>query len=420
MLLIVDEAHNLGLRLLEEVRMITNLVRDGQPRVRLVLAGGPKLEERFTSPKLESFNQRITARCYLHGFSGDETAGYVRSRIAAVGAQLDSVFTSDALGAVHQATDGIPRLVNQVCDHALVMAFAGGKHLIDAAGIEEAWADLQQLPGPWQTGPVASQDSAVVEFGALDDDAPTFDTTESAATVDQDFTAAPDEAPLVVTGAFDSFQPPAAAADSELDSVAETEAPAYQAAAEPTRDPFQETFEEEVVVVDRTTVRESIIFAGRPRVQSAEGQALAAALQNANTSYGDAHESAEVVVEPEVDEALADESPVATDAGADEGLVATSQMFEYTVFEPHNVSDLALQTLCEVNIAMGELDERAETEPEAPTVKLVEHRPTRQDDRSIIIVDADADKPAGGSSAAGSGSPHRVEYQELFAQLRHG
>ena len=65
LLLIVDEAHALPLRLLEELRLITNLVRNGQARVRLVLSGSPQLEERLASPKMTSFNQRVTARCYL-------------------------------------------------------------------------------------------------------------------------------------------------------------------------------------------------------------------------------------------------------------------------------------------------------------------------------------------------------------------
>ena len=81
LLLLVDEAHTLPLRLLEEVRLLTNLVRDGQSRVRLVLAGGMALEERLASPKLESFHQRIAARCYLQPLTRDETIYYVQEQI---------------------------------------------------------------------------------------------------------------------------------------------------------------------------------------------------------------------------------------------------------------------------------------------------------------------------------------------------
>ncbi|HVW36553.1 MAG TPA: AAA family ATPase, partial [Pirellulales bacterium] len=146
LLLLLDEAHTFPIRLLEEVRLITNLVRHGQPRVRLVLAGSPVLEERFASPRLEAFSQRIASRSYLEPFDYAQTRQYVIAQLAAVGGEAESIFTSDALDAVYRATDGVARLVNQVCDHALMLALAGGRRQLTAAGIEEAWADLQQLP----------------------------------------------------------------------------------------------------------------------------------------------------------------------------------------------------------------------------------------------------------------------------------
>ncbi len=171
LLLLVDEAHTLPLRLLEEIRLITNLTREGLPRVRLVLAGGPQLEERFTSPKLATFQQRIAARCYLHPLPHDETCEYVRRRIATAGEQCDAIFTADALTAVHRVTEGIPRLINQVCDLALLMAAAGGKFTIDGAGIDEAWSDLQQLPAPRRIDEGVERAGAhVIEFGQLDDE----------------------------------------------------------------------------------------------------------------------------------------------------------------------------------------------------------------------------------------------------------
>src|SRR5436190_14400610 len=153
LLLLVDEAHMLPLRLLEEVRLLTNVVRDGKARVRLVLVGGMALEERLTSPKLESFHQRIAARCYLQPLGRDETIYYVQEQIRRCGAKADGLFTGDAQASVYTATDGIPRLINQVCDHGLILAALGGHRRIDAAGIEEAWADLQQLPVPLHEPP---------------------------------------------------------------------------------------------------------------------------------------------------------------------------------------------------------------------------------------------------------------------------
>ncbi|MEX2140830.1 MAG: AAA family ATPase [Pirellulales bacterium] len=175
MLLLIDEAHSLPLKLLEEVRLITNLVRGGQPKVRLVLAGSSALEERFTSPKLDAFNQRISARCYLQAFDRNETREYVKAQIEWAGGQSETLFANEALDGIYQATQGVPRLINQVCDHALLLACAAGAPSLDKASIEEAWADLQQLPTPWNRESSAAesdtrQGGEVIEFGILDDE----------------------------------------------------------------------------------------------------------------------------------------------------------------------------------------------------------------------------------------------------------
>lgn len=175
MVLLVDEAHTLPLRLLDEIRMITNLVTGGDPRTRLVVAGGAVLEERFGSPKLESFSQRIVARCYLESFHREETRAYIHAALGAAGRDGEEVISSEACHAVYQATDGVPRLVNQVCDYALLLACAAGRKQIDRAVIEEAWADLQQLPTPWNDGSdEAAPESGIIEFGGLDDEPESF------------------------------------------------------------------------------------------------------------------------------------------------------------------------------------------------------------------------------------------------------
>ncbi|NLE37402.1 MAG: AAA family ATPase [Pirellulaceae bacterium] len=169
LVLLVDEAQTLPTRLLDEIRLLTNLAEAGESRVRIVLAGSPSLEERFASPKLESFSQRLVARCYLEPFSRAETEQYVRAQIEAAGGDAVRLFSTEAATAVHRATDGVGRLVNQVCDHALVLAYADGNATVDARRIEEAWADLQQLPTPW-TEEADSDAPDIIEFGGLDDD----------------------------------------------------------------------------------------------------------------------------------------------------------------------------------------------------------------------------------------------------------
>ncbi|MFV1969270.1 MAG: ExeA family protein, partial [Pirellulaceae bacterium] len=272
MLLIVDEAHTLPLRLLEEIRMITNLVRDGLPRVRLVLAGGPRLDERFASPRLESFNQRVAARCYLQSVHREESDNYVRRQINQACGIADNIFTEDAYRAVYQATDGIPRLINQVCNHTLTMACEAGSRTVDAARVEEAWADLQQLPTPWHEATVeADAGKAIIEFGDLDShgaepgDSEIPDTYSGAAVSgDADLaTGAFETTELVVSdtpGAtileFDAcgtdFEvEPEVAAEMEMAEAPEPE-PEPEPQIEPVRteNPFDVVYDEEEVVVD--------------------------------------------------------------------------------------------------------------------------------------------------------------------------
>ena len=179
MVLLVDEAQALPLRLLDEVRALTNLVHEDQPRVRLVVAGNRLLEERFASPKLESFSQRVVARCYLESLNRTETQEYIHALVAAVGAKGPRLFPAESCNSVYKATDGVPRLINQVCDHALLLACAGGKRQVEPGLVEEAWADLQQLPTPWNEQ--SDSDRNIIEFGGLDDEPADAAKTDAAA-----------------------------------------------------------------------------------------------------------------------------------------------------------------------------------------------------------------------------------------------
>lgn len=170
-LVLVDDAQCVGLRLLDELRALTNLGRAGLPLVRLVLIGNRLLEEHLSHPRLESLSQRVTARCYLESLPRHETQQYIQTRVGYAGGNGPALFPEAACAAVHRATDGVARLVNQVCDHALLLAAARGQSAIDPALVEEAWTDLQQLPTPWNEDASAAP-AGNIEFGALDDDEP--------------------------------------------------------------------------------------------------------------------------------------------------------------------------------------------------------------------------------------------------------
>jgi len=171
LVILCDEAHTLPQRLLEELRLLNNVVRNGESKIRLLLVGNPSLDERLAHPKLETLQQRIATRCYLQPWNRAETREFVRSRIYHTGGVPEQIFTNDALEAIYRATDGIPRLVTQVASHALSLAAEQGCHLLDKMLIEVAWADLQQLPPP--TKPESLQfakpaaPSSVIEFGIL-------------------------------------------------------------------------------------------------------------------------------------------------------------------------------------------------------------------------------------------------------------
>lgn len=261
MLLLVDEAHTLPLRLLEEIRLLTNLVRDGVPRIRLVLAGSPQLEERFTSPKLASFSQRLAVRNYLHAFNASETAEYVRHELARCGLKGAGPFTADALRAVQVATDGIPRLVNQVCDHALVWAAAKKRNVIDAAVVQEAWAELQQLPAPWNDPihlPSTSATSSI-EFGALDDTSAVEFVAEEDSE-DREFESDDVVSSLIVDASSEKACSPKLQQAYQVPSAAEL---------------FGDEFTEEEIIVDRFAVLDPQVLADRPQVVTAIGQAFA-------------------------------------------------------------------------------------------------------------------------------------------------
>ncbi len=172
-LLLVDEAHTLSAKLLEELRLITNFARNGQPRARLVLIGNMRLEDTFAHPQMDSFNQRLAARCYLQPMTRDQTMEFVRHQLRMVQIEPGTLVTNDALRTLYAASEGVPRLVNQLMDHALVIGIAAGQCPISAALVEEAWSDLQQLPAPWHTSnaPDKSHTAASqIEFGELRDE----------------------------------------------------------------------------------------------------------------------------------------------------------------------------------------------------------------------------------------------------------
>ncbi len=149
LVLIIDEAQTLSMKLLEELRLLTNVVRNGIPRVRMILCGTMRLEECLSHPHMESLNQRLAARCYLTPMSMSETGQYVEHKIELSGVDSSTIMTRDALEAIYRGSDGIPRLVDQLADQALLLACNDRERPVSAAMVGRAWCMLQQLPNPW-------------------------------------------------------------------------------------------------------------------------------------------------------------------------------------------------------------------------------------------------------------------------------
>lgn len=242
LLLVVDEAHTHPLRVLEELRLLSNLAREGVSRVRIMLAGDPVLEDRFSHRRLESFSQRLAVRCYLSRFNATETRYYIRSRLAACSGDVDAIFSEDAQQAVFKATDGVPRLINQLCDHALLLAYVGGHSQLDASGIEEAWSDLQQLPATLHSKADRSddRDASIIEFGSLADELMPDENVSVPISVQRSGAGArSDEIFAEVDTELDDFRP------------AGVIGPKLEITIDSASNPFDEAFDDEAVIIDR-------------------------------------------------------------------------------------------------------------------------------------------------------------------------
>ena len=142
-LLIVDEAQNMTVDKLEELRMLSNVNADKHQVLQILLAGQPGLRETLKLPQLAQFVQRIAVDCYLEPLSEAETTAYIAHRLKVAGASRP-LFTPAACAAVHRATGGTPRLVNLLCDTALVYGFAERAPTIDTALVAAVLDDRQR------------------------------------------------------------------------------------------------------------------------------------------------------------------------------------------------------------------------------------------------------------------------------------
>lgn len=139
--LVVDEAQNLGGQRLEELRVLSNLNVGKEPLLQTILVGQPELRRYMRSPRLRQFAQRIGAEYHIGTLSETESREYVRHRLQVAGSERTDLFDDEALALAHEASRGIPRLLNQLCDTALVYAYAEEALTIDGALMRDVITD---------------------------------------------------------------------------------------------------------------------------------------------------------------------------------------------------------------------------------------------------------------------------------------
>ena len=135
--LIIDEAQNLSSEVLEEIRLLTNLETATEKLLQIVLAGQPELEEKLKLPQLRQVRQRITISCRTAPLSLEETFGYIAERLRTAGANGEPVFSKEAIETVHLYSRGIPRVVNLLCEHAMINAYVDSVRPVPAHLVEE-------------------------------------------------------------------------------------------------------------------------------------------------------------------------------------------------------------------------------------------------------------------------------------------
>ena len=148
--LVVDEAQNLAPEVLEQVRLLTNLETNTQKLLQIILIGQPELRELLARNELRQLAQRITGRYHLNPLSAEETTAYVRHRLRVAGATAD-IFNRFALEEIYRLSGGVPRVINVICDRALLGGYSLDRHRITAPLVRSAGSEVfgKRFSPPW-------------------------------------------------------------------------------------------------------------------------------------------------------------------------------------------------------------------------------------------------------------------------------
>jgi len=146
--LIIDEAHNLDWEVLEEVRLLGNMENRQGKLIQVVLAGQPELDRKLDSPNLRQLKQRVVLHCTLEPFSVSITSEYINARMEKAGLPGQSVFPPELITEIHARSQGIPRLINAICDNLLLTCFAMDTKVATLEILDEVSDDMRlEWPG---------------------------------------------------------------------------------------------------------------------------------------------------------------------------------------------------------------------------------------------------------------------------------
>jgi general secretion pathway protein A len=152
--IVVDEAQNLSWELLEEIRLLTNLETSSEKLVQIVLSGQPELEEKLRDPSVRQLRQRVSLWCKTQPLSTEETQAYIAERLRIAGAG-QPVFSPEAVLVIHRFSKGIPRVINLICEHALISAYVEQIKPIPARIVESVCTELDLHQQPFLLSPIA-------------------------------------------------------------------------------------------------------------------------------------------------------------------------------------------------------------------------------------------------------------------------
>ncbi len=150
--LIIDEAQNLSHRVLEEVRMISGIETHKEKVLRIILAGQPELKESLDAENMKQLLQRVRLRFHIGPLDCRELREYVERRLAVAGRQEADLFADDSFDSIYRFSGGVPRLINTLCDTALLCAFADEKEIVEAIDIIAAAEELNWQEHESNTG----------------------------------------------------------------------------------------------------------------------------------------------------------------------------------------------------------------------------------------------------------------------------